>query len=138
MKPAVVKGLLLALVCTSLILQGCGALVAGGAGAAAGGGTVAYLRGESQATYPASIERTWGATLSALQDAKIRVTDTERNGNQGTITAVQADDTNVTVNLEPAGPGTTTVRIRIGVFGDEDASRAIHNRIASRLGVRHS
>ena len=136
MKTAVVHGVLLTLLCASLILQGCGALVAGGAGAAAGGGAVAYVRGESQATYPASMDRTWGATMGALQDVKLKVTEAQRDGAQGTIKATQADDTNVTVNLEPAGPGTTTVKIRVGTFGDEEASKAIHNRIASRLGVR--
>jgi hypothetical protein len=111
-------------------------LLAGGAGAAAGGGAVAYVRGESQSTYPASFERTWGATLSALQDNNLKVKDTERDGTQGTIKAAQADDTDVTVNLEQAGPGTTAVKIRVGVFGDEERSKAIHNRIASRLGTR--
>jgi uncharacterized lipoprotein len=135
MKAAVVYGLLLMLLGGGLILQGCGALVAGGAGAAAGGTGVAYVRGESRSTYPASFDRTWAATLAALQDARLTVTDTQRDGTQGTIKAKQADDTNVTVNLEQAGPGTTEVKIRVGVFGDEDASKAIHNRIASRLGV---
>ena len=134
-KMRVVQGLVLVLFGGTLLLQGCGALLAGGAGAAAGGGAVAYARGEAQSTYPASFERTWNATMGALQEANLKVQDTDRDGSKGTIKAVQADDKNVTVGLEPAGPGTTSVKIRVGTFGDEEASRAIHNRIASRLGV---
>ena len=134
----VVQGLMLVICGAALILQGCGALLAGGAGAAAGAGTVAYVRGEAQSTYPASFERTWNATLSALQEAKMQVQDMDREGSQGTIRAVQADDKDVAVTLEPAGPGTTSVKVRVGTFGDEEVSRAIHRRIASQLGVARS
>jgi hypothetical protein len=134
-KVRVMQGLILVLFGASLILQGCGALLAGGAGAAAGAGGVAYVRGEAQSTYPASMDRTWNATLSALRDANMQVTDTERDGSQASIKAKAADDKSVNVALEPAGPGTTTVKVRVGTFGDEEVSRAIHQRIASRLGV---
>jgi hypothetical protein len=134
-KVRVVQGLVLVLLGASLVLQGCGALLAGGAGAAAGAGTVAYVRGEAESTYAASFDRTWNAALGALRDADLQVKDTERDGNDGTIKAVRADDKDVTVTLESAGPGTTSVKVRIGTFGDEEASRAIHRQIASRLGV---
>jgi uncharacterized lipoprotein len=137
-KVRVAQGLVLVLFGATLILQGCGALAAGGAGAAAGAGTVAYVRGEAQSTYSASFDRTWNATLGALQEAKLQVKDMEREGSQGTIKAMQGDDKTVTVALEPAGPGTTSVKIRVGTFGDEETSKAIHRRIASRLGVSPS
>ncbi|HXH12916.1 MAG TPA: DUF3568 family protein [Alphaproteobacteria bacterium] len=135
MKRTVMRAMLVGIICASFVWQGCGALVAGGAGAAAGAGTVAYVRGELQSTYPASFDRTWNATLGALQESNLRVTETERDGAKGTINARTADDTSVTVNLETAGPGTTAAKIRVGVFGDEEMSTAIHRRIASRLGV---
>jgi hypothetical protein len=138
MKRMMMRAMLVGVICASFVWQGCGALVAGGAGAAAGAGTVAYVRGELQSTYPASFDRTWNATLAALQESDLRVTETERDGAQGTINARRTDDTAVTVNLERAGPGTTTVKIRVGVFGDEELSRAIHRRIASQLGVARS
>jgi Protein of unknown function (DUF3568) len=90
---------------------------------------------EGQTTYAASFDRTWNAALGALRDANLQVKDTERDGNDGTIKAVRADDKDVTVALESAGPGTTSVKVRIGIFGDEEASKAIHRQIASRLGV---
>jgi hypothetical protein len=135
LKTTLMRGLFLTLLGSSLILMGCGALVAGGAGAAVGGGAVAYVRGESQATYPASLDRTWGATLRALQDTNLKVTETQRDGTQGAIEAMRADETPVTINLEQAGPGTTAVKIRVGYLGDEESSKALHTRIASHLGV---
>ena len=40
------------------------------------------------------------------------------------------------VFLMISGPGTTLVKIRVGMFGDEEESRAINSKIASRLGVK--
>jgi hypothetical protein len=40
--------------------------------------------------------------------------------------------------MKEAGPNTTTVKIRVGTFGDEEASRAINSRIAARLGTKAS
>jgi hypothetical protein len=99
---------------------------------------VAYVKGELQSTYAAPFDRTWRATLAALRDADMKVTDTQRDSTQGTITATSAKDETVRVNLEQAGPGTTAVKIRVGVFGDEEVSRALHRRIASRLGTPRS
>jgi Protein of unknown function (DUF3568) len=96
---------------------------------------LAEWKGEAQSTYPASFDRTWNAALGALQDANLQIKDTERDGDQGTINAVQVDDKTVIVALEPAGPGTTSVKIRVGTFGDEEASKVIHRQIASRLGM---
>jgi hypothetical protein len=118
-----------------LTLQGCVPLVAAGAGAVAAGGTVAYVRGDLETTYPAPLNRTWDATMGALREAQLRVTDTQKDAAKGTIKALQADDTPVTVSLETAGPSTTAVKIRVGTFGDEEVSKSINRRIAARLGT---
>jgi hypothetical protein len=119
----------------SVLLQGCVPLLAVGAGAVAAGGTVAYVNGDLETTYPAALNRTWDATMGALQDAQLRITDTQRDATQGTIKAQQADATPVTVSLETAGPNTTDVKIRVGTFGDEEVSRTINRRLAARLGT---
>jgi hypothetical protein len=120
---------------TSLMLQGCVPLLAAGAGAVAAGGTVAYMNGDLETTYPAAMNRTWDATMGALRDTQLRITDTQKDAAQGTIKAQQADNTPVTVSLESAGPNTTAVKIRVGTFGDEEVSKAINRRIAARLGT---
>jgi uncharacterized lipoprotein len=132
------QGLILLLVCTHFVLQGCVPLVAAGAGAAAGVGAASYVGGEMKTTYAAPFDRAWDATMLALRDTELRILDTQKDDIKGTIKAARSDGTNVTVGLEQAGPGTTRVGVRVGTFGDEDASKIIHNRIASRLGTRAS
>jgi len=119
----------------SLMVQGCVPLLAAGAGAAAAAGTVAYVEGDLETTYAASLDRTWNATMAALRDSQLRITDQQKDVAHATIKARREDNTPVTVALDQAGPSTTSVKIRVGTFGDEEASRTLNRRIASRLGT---
>jgi hypothetical protein len=121
----------------SFMLQGC-VLLALGAGAAAGVGTVAYLKGELQTTYAASLDRTWEASLDALEDLNYTVISSEKGEAEGVIEAGQVGGDKVKINLSIEGPGTTLVKVRVGIFGDESVSRTINGRIASNLGVQSS
>ncbi len=127
--------MLFPLLCASLMLQGCLLLVVG-AGAGAGAGTLAYVRGELQTTYAAPLNRTWDAALGALKDLAIPVNSAKKDELGGTIEATRSDGKVVKITLETAGPGTTTVKIRVGMFGDEEASKAINRRIGERLGMK--
>ena len=129
-----VRPTIMLLLLMSLFLQGC-MLLALGAGAGAGAGTVAYIKGELRTTYASSLDRTWNATLAALRDLDIRVVSNRKDETKGEIEARQSDDTKVKIAMEPSGPNTTLVKIRVGMFGDDAASRAINSKIASRLGV---
>ena len=129
------RAILLLLLCATLMTQGC-LLLALGAGAGAGAGTVAYVRGELQTTYAAPLNRSWDATLGVLKDLAIPVKSTTKDELGGTIEATRSDGKAVKITLEAAGPGTTSVKIRVGMFGDEDASKAINRRIGERLGTK--
>ncbi len=131
------KAILSILVGMSLMLQGC-VLLAVGAGAAAGVGTVAYLKGELQTTYAASLDQTWQATLDALSDLNYHVTLSQKERTEGVVEARLVGGDTVKINVSVAGPGTTQVKIRVGIFGDEPESRTLNNKIASKLGVRSS
>jgi hypothetical protein len=125
----VTKGISLFLLCAVIIMQGCVAVVGAGAGA----GTVAYVRGELQTTYAASFNRTWEASLASLKDLGITVYNTQKDATEGDIEATKADGTKVKINLKPTGSDTTSVKIRVGIFGDEEVSRTISNQISKRL-----
>jgi len=114
------------------VLGGCAVMLVG-AGAGAGAGTVAYVQGEHSQVHAGNYERVWSATLAALSQMNIKVIKTEKDALSGTITARRADDTSVTVKVEPTGADTTTVKIRIGMFGDRAASESIQARIVSSL-----
>jgi hypothetical protein len=126
----VTKCIALGFLCSILMLQGCVAVIGAGAGA----GTVAYVRGELQTSYAASFNRTWEASLVALKDLGITVYNTEKDATEGNIEATKADGTKVKINLKPAGTDITAVKIRVGIFGDEEVSRTISNQISKRLG----
>lgn len=119
----------------SLMVQGCVPLVAAGAGAAAAAGTMAYVEGELDTTYAASLNRTWDATMAALKESQLRIVEQQKDIAHATITARRVDNAPVTVSLDQAGPNTTSVKIRVGTFGDAEASRVINRRIAARLGT---
>ena len=119
----------------NLMVQGC-MLLAAGAGAGAGVATVSYIKGELQTTYPTSLDKTWDATLGALKDLDVKVVYTERDRINGNIEAKRSDGTKIKINLFQEGTGTTLLKIRVGVFGDDAYSRAINSRISSRLGIK--
>ncbi len=114
------------------MLQGC-VLLAVGAGAAAGAGSMAYIEGAHETAFAASLDRTWNASLEAVQDLDFRIIATEKKETEGDIEAKRIGGKKVRIGLSMAGPETTFVKIRVGMFGDEAASRAIRDRIASRL-----
>ena len=105
-----------------------------GTGAAVGAGTVAYIKGELQTNYAASLDQTYQATQDALGDLDYRILSTEKDGTEGEIEAKRVGGDSVKVKLSVSGRGTTLVKIRVGIFGDEAVSRTLERKIASRLG----
>jgi hypothetical protein len=128
------KVMLFVLLCLSFVLQGC-VLLAVGAGAAAGAGTAAYLKGELQTTYAASLDQTWEAVQDALKDLNYRIVSSRKDDPEGELEAKRIGEDTVKIHVMISGQGTTLVKIRVGVFGNETESRAINSKIASRLGV---
>jgi hypothetical protein len=118
----------------SLLLQGCMLLVLG-TGAAAGAGAVAYIKGELRVTYTAPLDRTWEATLGALNDLGYGILSSQKSDSGGEIEAKKVGQDKVTIGLSISGPGTTLVTIRVGIFGDEVISRTIQGKITSKLQV---
>jgi hypothetical protein len=128
----IMKAILFVLLTMSLGLQGC-MLLAVGAGAAAGAGTMVYFEGESQTAYASSLDRTWNASLEAVKDLNFRIIATQKKETEGNIEAKKMGGKKVRIALSIAGPETTFVKIRVGIFGDEMASGVIRDRIALRL-----
>ncbi len=114
-----------------VLLTGCAAVLLAGAGA--GIGTYAYVKGELQREYDAPLDLTWAATTQALKALEIRVVDTKKDQLGGEIDAQRADETTVKVALEPKAGIRTLVKIRVGVFGDRDASERIGKEIEKWL-----
>ena len=118
------------LVLTMLVLVGCGAVVVG---AAAGAGAVAYVRGELKVTEEAPLDAVVEATRAAIQDLRFTLTGSEADAVSGQFTAQTANDKRIEINLKKVSDELTQIRIRVDIFGDEDLSRLIHDKIKAHL-----
>ena len=130
MKP--VRTTILVLAAAALMLQGCVAAVVG---AGAGAGTYAYVRGEYRATYPYPLGKTYTATLAALKDLQMPVVSSFKDLTDGTIESKKGDGSDVKILLKTEGELVTSIRVRVGIFGNEAVSKLIVDKISGRLGV---
>lgn len=117
------------------VLSGCAAAVIAGAVGGAGVGTAAYVEGEHSQDHNATLDRTWVATLGALKQMDLHVDQSNKDALGGSIEAKRVDGTDVKIKEEPIKGTTTRVRIRIGMFGDQQGSEAIQKQIDANLGA---
>ena len=115
--------------------SGCGILVAAGVGAGAAYGTMEYVKGELRQAYAASMEKTWNASLAAANTMKMKVVEKSiDNLDQNRVISGQTEDkTDFQITLEALGKDVTSVKVRIGFFGDEAYSKKVHDAIAQNL-----
>ena len=124
------RALPLALAAALLVLtSGCVVVIAGAAGA----GTVAYIRGGLSATLNERYDRVIGASNEAVDKLELAKIGEAKDAFSTVITARTAEDKKVTIKLTKEGDKTTKVQIRIGIFGDEEKSRAILEKINAGL-----
>jgi len=132
MKNLILNSVCIVAVC-ALCANGCVPLMVGAAGAGAGVGTYAYVKGQLEVTYSATYEQTWQATLDALDGLGISVETSGKDAFGGKIKAKRADGTSVRLKVAPITSNSTSVNIRVGVFGNQTVSEGISAEIASRL-----
>jgi hypothetical protein len=111
------------------LASGCVALVAGGAGA----GSVAYIRGDLQAHLEASLSRSVTATNRAIKSLKYVKISEATDKLASRIVARNARDKKIEINLDKATKNTTSISIRVGMFGDQVISNNLLNEINKRL-----
>ena len=114
---------------------GCAIFLAAGAGAGVGIGTAEYIRGELKQAYAAPMEKAWNASLTAAEELKMRTTEKSiDNLDQNRLIKGKTDEgKDFQIALEATSQEVTTVKIRIGLFGDEAYSKRIQELIAKNL-----
>lgn len=117
------------LLATLLLSAGCAAILVGGAAAT---GTYVYLDGQAKNTYSASLQKSYDASLAACRELTIPVTSTAKDGTSGKITGKLSGDT-VIISMKLVGDNQTQITVRVGMFGNESASRRIHAAISRHL-----
>ncbi len=125
--------ILVLLAACPFILTGCLAAAAVGGAAAAGAGTVAYIKGELKATEEATLNKTWQATVAAIDGLQFLVVNKIKDNVSAELEAKTADNKTVKIQLKRVTDNLTDISIRIGTFGDESLSRYILSKIEAKL-----
>ena len=103
------------------------------AGTAAGVGGYRYYKGALTVVYQAPYMKTWDATLEALEEMGFNIESKKQDITSGKIESKRADNKSVTVSLNYISSEETEATIRVGLFGDENASHVIKDKIGSVL-----
>ncbi|MGH7851774.1 MAG: DUF3568 family protein [Thermodesulfobacteriota bacterium] len=125
--------ILVLLAACPFILTGCLAAAAVGGAAAAGAGTVAYIKGELKATEEATLNKTWEATVAAIDELQFLVVNKLKDNVSAELESKTADNKTVKIQLKRVTDNLTDISIRIGTFGDESLSRYILSKIEAKL-----
>jgi len=127
------KGMLIAvLFILGIALGGCAYIIVGGT--AGGAGAAASVMGEERKVFAYNYDEVYDAALVVVKDhCKLPVYEERKEAITGTIKASLAKGTKVEVKVKFLSAGATEVRIRVGVFGDEDFSNLLFYKIEDRL-----
>lgn len=101
-----------------------------GVGATGGIATATYAKGELAQVYVAPYTTVWDATLHALRTMNVTVSETQKDQISAKAVGTDIGGTSVTVTVLPITRDATSVRIRVGTFGDRSTSERIHGEIA--------
>lgn len=113
-----------------LVNSGCVALLVG---AAAGATGIAYFKGTLEANFDRSVKQIHQASIAALKDLKLIVKDEDLSQHSSKIMGEYDDGTKVQIDIEAFTEKSCKIKIRIGVFGNEEKSQIILNAIKKRL-----
>jgi hypothetical protein len=124
---------LILLLFTAMAGTGCALFVA--AGAVAGVGTAEYIAGELKQTYSTPMEKAWNASLAGVDELKMKPTEKyiDNLDQNRVIKGKTQDGKDFQISLEAMGKDVTLVKVRIGVFGDEEYSKKVQEAIANSL-----
>jgi len=111
---------------------GCAALVAGGAAVGAGAGTYIFVNGELKTDYPYAFDKVWTACEKTVVDMRGTAVDPRKEISEGTI-STRINDEIVKFTVKYKDKNMTTVGIRVGIVGDQNASKLIHNKVNDNI-----
>lgn len=87
-----------------------------------------YTDGTLKADYRVSFEQAWKASETALEGMNATILETQKRVSSGTYTA-HLDGEDVRIAIEYLEPEVTMVSVRVGLTGNNLASKLIHDRI---------
>lgn len=87
-----------------------------------------YTDGTLRADYNVSFEQAWVASERALAGMRATIQETQKKVSSGTYTAI-IEDEDVRIVIDYVEPAVTTISVRVGLTGNNLASKLIHDRI---------
>ncbi|MFP3911906.1 MAG: DUF3568 family protein [Desulfobacteraceae bacterium] len=127
------KGKCLLLSALWFLSSGCGAMLLAGAGAAAGIAGYKFYEGALIVIYEAPFKNTWDASRQALKEMDCTIERSQHDITSGTIWAEFQDGKPVNLKLNYESSEKTKVIIRVGVFGEKEASHIVKEKIRKIL-----
>jgi hypothetical protein len=116
----------------SIVLSSC-APVAFIGGAAIGLGGYKYYDGKLVVIYPASLEKTFDASISAMENLEYQIYERQRKLTSGKIVTTGSIKDQIKLSFKYHTVEETEVTIRVGLMGDEAASNKIKDKISDYL-----
>jgi Cdc6-like AAA superfamily ATPase len=107
---------------------GCLVVAAVGAGA----GAVMYTKGDLEVTSTKSFDEVYAVVEETCKELNFEIQKNEKKAFAGRITA-RSDFGNVTFDVKSESTELTSLSIRVGVFGDRDASNLIYAKLKPKL-----
>lgn len=97
--------------------------------------TGSYLeaKGEVSRDFAAPLDRVWPAALEALRESRAEVRDSVRDNRGGDIDGTWPSAGPLVVRMEQTGDAVTQVRVRIGEYGNREATESLFGRISAAL-----
>jgi hypothetical protein len=115
------------------LLSGCAAVVVGGAAGAAAG--YVYVNGTLKDTLDVPLPRAEKASEAAMAEMDLIAVEATVDKLEARLTARMADGTKVRVKLKAVDFGTTTIHVRVGLFGDKAISQQVLRYIRRELDL---
>lgn len=109
-------------------LSGCLAVAAG-----AGASAVAYVRGDLEANLDTDYARVVDSVRTAIEQLEFAKVSENKDALKAVLVARTALDKKVEITIANSGKKLTSIKIRVGVFGDEALSMAILDKVKSGL-----
>ena len=107
---------------------GCLVVAAVGAGA----GAVMYTKGDLEVTSTKSFDEVYAVVEETCKELNFEIQKNEKKAFAGRITA-RSDFGNVTFDVKSESTELTSLSIRVGVFGDRDASNLIYAKLKPKV-----
>jgi hypothetical protein len=118
-----------------LFTAGCAAMVLMGLGGAAAIGSYKWIEGTMEKDYPRPMQDCWNASLAAAKDMNLNVQTQQYNPTESTMEGVAPPDTNFKIQLLARPNQITTIKVRFGLMGNQDASAYFHRQVLRHLGL---